>query len=305
MCEKVIILQRIVFAVRIRISFGMNLHEGILGWLMALGALYAVLCVLFYFGQDLFFFRPERLPNWFTYQYPFPFSEVNFDMEDGGVVNALHFKVPNRLGVVFYIKGNSRSIKGWGKFAKDFVGKGFDFFIMDYRGFGKSKGRRTENILYGDLQQVYKWLATQYEEEQIVLYGRSLGSGLATRIASWNTPRMLILDCPYYSFLYHIGRYGFFLPIRWLLRYHIRTDRFMVKVSVPVFILHGRKDRLIPYRQSEMLRADAPAKIQLYPIEGAGHNNLPAFPQYHDLLYDILSGEEQHGLLSVQHRSPS
>ena len=76
-------------------------------------------------------------------------------------------------------------------FAKDFVGKGYDFFILDYRGFGKSRGRRTESNLYADLQQVYKWLATHYEEQQMVLYGRSLGSGLATRIASWNQPKML------------------------------------------------------------------------------------------------------------------
>ena len=274
------------------------------GWtlfLICTASVYTGLGVVFYFGQDFFFFRPERLPNWFAYKYPFPFSEVNFDMEDGGIVNALHFKVPNSLGVVFYIKGNSRSIKGWGKFAKDFVGKGYDFLILDYRGFGKSRGRRTENILHSDLQQVYKWLTTQYEEDHIVLYGRSLGSGLAARIASWNTPRMLILDCPYYSFLYNINRYAFFLPIKWLLRYQIRTDRFIKKVQVPIFILHGRKDRLISYRQSEMLLKLAPEKIKLYAIEGAGHNNLPDFPQYHDLLYDILSGEAQHGLLEIQH----
>lgn len=256
--------------------------------LTGVGMAYGALCAVFYFGQDLFFFRPERLPKWFTYKYPFPFTEVNFDMEDGGVVNALHFRVPNSKGVVFYIKGNSRSIKGWGKFAKDFVGKGFDFLILDFRGFGKSTGRRTEEILFSDLQQVYRWLATEYDEEQIVLYGRSLGSGLAARVASWNRPRMLILDCPYYSFLHHISRYAFILPVQWLLRYHIRTDRFVKKVHCPVFILHGSRDRLIPYRQSEMLRALNPEGILLYPIEGAGHNNLPDFPNYHDLLYDIL-----------------
>lgn len=256
------------------------------------GIAYATLCAVFYFAQDLFFFRPERLPKWFTYKYPFPFAEVNFEMEDGGEVNALHFRVPNSKGVVFYIKGNSRSIKGWGKFAKDFVGKGYDFFIMDYRGFGKSRGRRTEDILYADLQQVYKWLSAEYGEKRIILYGRSLGSGLAARVASWNDPQLLILDCPYYSFLYHITRYGFILPIRWLLRYHIRTDRFIKKVQCPVYILHGKKDRLIPYRQSEMLKALVPDNITLYPIPEAGHNNLPDFPEYHDLLYDILHGEQ-------------
>jgi len=256
--------------------------------LLSTGMLYGILCLVFYFGQDFFFFRPERLPKWFAYKYPFPFSEVNFEMEDGGLINALHFRVPNSKGVVFYIKGNSRSIKGWGKFAKDFVGKGYDFFILDYRGFGKSKGRRTESILYSDLQQVYKWLATNYEEEQIVLYGRSLGSGLATRIASWNNPKMLILDCPYYSFLHHIRRYGFWLPLRLLLRYQIRTDQFIKKVHCPIHIIHAVRDRLIPYRQSLMLKALLPEKIQLHPILGASHNNIPSFPEYHDLLYDLL-----------------
>lgn len=263
-------------------------------WISILGTacmLYGGLCVLFYFGQDLFFFRPERLPHWFAYRYPFPFTEVDFDMEDGGKVNAIYFRVPNSKGVVFYIKGNSRSIKGWGKFARDFVGKGYDFFILDYRGFGKSKGRRTENILYADLQQVYKWLTTKYREDQIVLYGRSLGSGLAARVASWNTPRMLILDSPYYSFRYHISRYGFFLPIGLLLRYQIRTDQFIKKVQCPIHILHGDKDRLIPYRQSEMLKKLVPDNIVLHTIHGAGHNNLPDFPAYHEELYDVLQLE--------------
>jgi len=258
--------------------------------LSGIAFLYVGLCVVFYFGQPLFFFRPERLAKTFTYKYPFPFTEVNFDMEDGGSINALHFRVPNSRGVVFYIKGNSRSIKGWGKFAKDFVGKGFDFFILDYRGFGKSTGKRSEEILFSDLQQVYKWLSEEYTEDRILLYGRSLGSGLATRIASWNRPKLLVLDSPYYSFLYHISRYAFILPIRLLLRYHIRTDRFIKKVQCPVHIIHGRRDRLIPYRQSVMLKALAPDKITLHTIEGAGHNNLPEYPLYHDLLYDILHG---------------
>jgi alpha-beta hydrolase superfamily lysophospholipase len=264
-------------------------------WIAALifwiTVVYAALCVVFYFAQDYFFFRPERLPHWFEFQYPFPFQEINFEMEDGGMVNALHFRVPNSRGVVFYIKGNSRSIKGWGKFAKDFIGKGFDFFILDYRGFGKSKGRRTESILFSDLQQAYKWLSGQYPEEQIVLYGRSLGSGLAARIASWNHPRMLILDCPYYSFLYNSRRFGFWLPLNWLLRYHIRTDRFLTQVQCPTHILHGTRDRLFPIRQSEMLQALAQNKIKLHPIVGAGHNNLTDYPEYHDLLYDILHEE--------------
>lgn len=259
--------------------------------LVNIAIVYGAICILFYFLQDFFFFRPEILPKQFQYEYPFPFDEVNFDMEDGGTINGLHFKVPNSKGVVFYLKGNSRSLKGWAKFARDFIGKGYDFFMIDYRGFGKSKGRRTEQTLYNDAQTVYKWLSTLYPEDAIVLYGRSIGSGIAARIASWNKPKMLILDSPYYSFLYQVKRYGFILPLRWLLRYQIRTDQFIKKVTCPIYILHGTKDRLISYKQSLMLKKLMPDLITHLPIEGGSHNNLPTFPEYHEYLYEILHDE--------------
>lgn len=261
---------------------------------------YIILCLVFYFLQDLFFFRPEKLPNYFTYKYPFPFDEVNFDMEDGGRINGIHFKVPNAKGVVYYFKGNSKSIKGWGKFARDFVSKGYDFFMVDYRGFGKSKGKRTEAILYNDGQHVYKWLLDHYKEEEIIIYGRSLGSGIATRIASWNRPKMIILDSPYYSFISQVKRYAFILPIKLLLKYHIRTDQFLTQVNCPIFIIHGTKDRLIPFHHSQKLRKLVPNRCKLYPIPTAGHNNLPDFPEYHDYLYDILNDKELYEQFDLQ-----
>ena len=269
-------------------------------WMTATGLIamsYFLLCVIFYFTQDLYFFRPETLPKTFQYRYPFPFEEVHFDMEDGGYINGLHFKVPNARGVVYYLKGNSRSVKGWGKFARDFVSKGYDFFMVDYRGMGKSSGKRTEATLFNDAQHIYQWLKSQYGEARVVLYGRSLGSGIAARIASWNEPKMLILDSPFFSFLYQVHRYGFFLPLVWLLKYKMRTDQFLRNIHCPVFIVHGKKDRLIPFSQSRMLQQKAPEKVRLFPVEEAGHNNLPAFAEYHEWLYDILNDEsllEQH-----------
>lgn len=253
---------------------------------------YAAICLIFYFTQDFYFFRPELLPRSFQYRYPFPFEEVNFEMEDGGYINGLHFRVPNARGVVYYLKGNSKSVKGWGKFARDFVSKGYDFFMVDYRGMGKSRGKRTESTLFNDAQHIYCWLKEKYGEEQIVLYGRSMGSGVAARIASWNRPRMLILDAPYYSFIHQVKRYGFWMPLRWLLKYQLRTDQFIRKISCPVFIIHGQKDRLIPFRQSEMLKEQAPGQVRLFAVEEAGHNNLPAFAAYHEWLYEVLNDDE-------------
>ncbi len=256
--------------------------------LIILAAAYASLAVIFYFFQHLFFFRPEILSAHFKYQYPFPFEELNFEMEDGGSINAIHFKVPNSRGVIYYLKGNSRSIKGWGKFAKDFVSNGYDFFMMDYRGFGKSTGKRTQAKLFDDAQYLYSWLRDRYPEDKIVIFGRSLGSGIAARVASWNKPRMLILDSPYFSFYHNIKRYLFFLPLSWFMRYDLRTDQFLKTISCHVHIIHGTRDRLIPYSQSVSLTKLYPDKITLHPIEGAHHNDLPSFPEFFELLYDIL-----------------
>lgn len=256
--------------------------------LLSFAIIYVAICFAFYFFQHLAFFRPERLAPSFTYKYPFPFQELNFDMEDGGRINAIHFKVPNSRGIVYYLKGNSKSIKGWGKFAKDFLSNGYDFFMMDYRGFGKSKGKRSQERVFNDAQHIYKWLTESYPEDKIVIYGRSLGSGIAARITSWNKPRMLILDSPYFSFYHNVKRYLFFTPLKWLLKYDMRTDQYLKTVTCPVHIIHGTADHLIPYSQSEQLKKLYPEKILLHPIPKGSHNNLPDFPEFFEILYDVL-----------------
>ena len=244
--------------------------------------------IFFYLFQHYFFFRPELLQKSFQYKYPFPFEELNFEMEDGGRINCIYFRVPNSRGIVYYLKGNSKSIKGWGKFAKDFVSNGFDFFMMDYRGFGKSRGHRTEQTLFNDAQFVYNWITERYAEDRIVVFGRSLGSGIAARIASWNRPRLLVLDSPYYSFYHNIRRYLFLFPVQWILRYKIRTDQFLKVVKCPVHLIHGTRDRIFPISHSEKLAAINPDNIHLHRIEGGGHNSLPNFPEFYEIIYDLL-----------------
>ena len=249
---------------------------------------YLLIVVIIYFLQHYFFFRPEILPSHFKYEYPFDFEEKTFEMEDGGSINSIHFKVPNSRGLVYYFKGNSRSIKGWGKFASQFVGNGYDFFVMDYRGFGKSKGKRTEQKLYSDSQHIYRYLQKSYPEDKIIIYGRSLGSGIAARIASWNNPSMLILDSPYYSFYENARRWAFMLPLSLILRYKIRTDQFLKNIDIPVYLIHGANDRLIPIKHSHKLVA-MNSEFDLTVIDGAGHNNLPEYPAFHEFIYQRLN----------------
>ncbi len=253
-------------------------------------AIYILLCVILYLIQEYFIFHPEILPENFVYEFSYPFDEINIDAGNGAVLNGIHFKVPNSKGVIYYFKGNTRSVKGWSKFAKDFISKGYDFFVMDYRGFGKSKGKRNERLMYKDALLGYRYLKKHYNEKNIVIYGRSIGSGFATYTASKTNAKMLILDSPYLSFRYIAYRYAPIFPHKWILKYQIRTDKYIAQVQVPIYILHGAKDRLIPFKHAKKLALINRKKTNLIKIEKGRHNNLPSFPQYHLVLHDILHG---------------
>ncbi len=250
---------------------------------------YAVLIILVYVIQEKFIFKPEKLKQDFLYKYDVPFKELFFDVEPGVRINGLHFYVKNPNGLILYFHGNTRSIKGWSKYAKDFYRYKYDVVMVDYRGFGKSTGKRSEKEMLNDMQVVYDTLAVQYHEDHIILYGRSLGSGFATKLASENNPRYLILDAPYYSFTKAVQRFLPILPMRFLLRYRLQTDKWIKNVSCHTYILHGTKDWLIPLMQSEQLQALNPRKITLIRIHGGRHNNLPSFPEYHNFIRDILT----------------
>jgi uncharacterized protein len=250
---------------------------------------YLVLLLLAYLLQERFIFKPEKLKHDFQYKYDVPFRELFFDVEEGVRINGLHFHCIKPHGLVLYFHGNSRSIKGWAKYAKDFSRYNYDVVLVDYRGFGKSTGKRNEKDMLNDMQFVYDTLAATYHENHILVYGRSLGSGFATKIASDNKPRYLILDAPYFNFKKTVQRFLPILPVRFVLRFHLRTDKWIMRVNCHTYIIHGTKDWLIPVSQSEQLQALSPRKITLIRIQGCGHNNLPSFPEYHNFLRDILA----------------
>lgn len=248
----------------------------------------ALLSVAAYFIQEKLIFKPEKLHRSFEFKYEAPFKELFFDIEPGVSINGLHFHRENPKGLILYFHGNTRSIKGWAKYARDFYRYDYDVVLIDYRGFGKSTGKRTEKKMLSDVQFVYDKLLLNYPEDHLIVYGRSIGSGFATKLASDNNPRYLILDAPYYSFRKVAERFLPFLPVRFVLRYHLRTDHWIRKVKCHTYILHGTRDSLIPLRHSVKLQQINPAKITLIRIQGGGHNNLPSFPEYHNFIRDIL-----------------
>jgi len=253
-------------------------------------AIYILISVLLYFLQDYLMFKPEKLPADFQFHYENQETEeYNVETRDGAVINGLRFKARNPKGVVFYLKGNSKSIKGWGKFAVDFTRLGYDVLMVDYRGFGKSTGRRTQKAVKRDVQVIYNKIKQKVDEKYIILYGRSLGSGFAAKLASMNDPRMLILDAPYYSLSKVAKKFIPFMPLSILIKFPMPTYKWLRYVNCPIHIIHGTDDRLIPYRTSVKLSKIKPGNTTLHTVIGGGHKDLNSFESYHKMLYNIIT----------------
>lgn len=254
--------------------------------------IYVVISILLYFLQDYLMFKPEKLEKEFQFYYENQETqEYNVETRDGAIINGIHFKVKQPKGVVFYLKGNSKSMRGWGKFAVDFTRHGYDVIMVDYRGFGKSTGRRTQKAVKRDLQVVYNKIKENVDEKYIVLYGRSLGSGFAAKLASMNTPRMLVLDAPYYSLSKVAKRYVPFMPLSVLIKFPMPTYKWLKYVQCPIHIIHGTDDKLIPYKTSIKLSKIKPKLTTLHTIIGGGHKNLNTFEYYHKILAQIITSK--------------
>jgi len=256
--------------------------------------IYIAISVLLYYLQEFFLFKPEKLPADFEFYYKNQVvEEYNIETRDGATINGLHFRVEQPRGVVLYLKGNSKSIKGWGKFAVDFTRNNYDVVMVDYRGFGKSTGKRSQKAIKHDIQYIYNKLRERVPEEYIILYGRSLGSGFATKLASMNNPKMLILDAPYYSLKHVTGRYMPFMPLSLILRYPMPTYKWLKYVNCPIHIIHGTQDKLIPFKSSLKLSQVKAKSTRLHPVIGGGHKNMNNFESYHLILSDIVNTKAQ------------
>ena len=255
---------------------------------------YLVISILLYYLQDYFLFKPEKLPKDFQFLYENQVvEEYNLETRDGVIINGLHFRVKKPKGVVLYLKGNSKSIKGWGKFAVDFTRNDYDVIMVDYRGFGKSTGKRSQKAIKRDLQYVYDKIRERVSEKYIILYGRSLGSGFATKLASMNNPKLLILDAPYYSLTKVTGRYMPFMPLSVIMRYPMPTYKWIKYVNCPIRIIHGTDDKLIPFKTIVKLSQINPKLTRLYPVIGGGHKNMNTFEEYHKILEEIITSEKK------------
>ena len=250
---------------------------------------YVMLGSLLYLFQEKLIFLPTQLAQDYQFQFNHEFEELFFETDVGTMINAIHFKVENPKGVILYFHGNAGDLSRWGKIAEYFVQKNYDVLISDYRTYGKSKGKLSEKAFYIDAQYCYDYLLKQYSEDNITLYGRSLGTGIASYLASQNNPGQLVLETPYYN-IADIAKHRFpIFPVEKLLKYKFPTHQYLQSVECPITIIHGTEDAVVPYSSGKKLLGSATDhKITFVTIEGGRHNNLVEFNDYHMAITKIL-----------------
>jgi uncharacterized protein len=249
-------------------------------WLTIAVAVYILGGIAIYFLQDYFLFHPSPMKRDEKFSFTQPHKEVNIPINKESNLNVIQFTTQDSLpkGVVLYFHGNKKNISWYARFAPYFTKHNYEVWMIDYPGYGKSTGNFNEQTLYNWAEQLYKLARSRFAADSIIIYGKSLGTCIATQLASTKNSKRLILETPYYSITSLARRYLFMYPVDWLFKYKLTEAAFLKKVEVPVTLIHGTDDGVIPYSNASGLKESLKTGDEFVTIEGGSHNDLFNFP---------------------------
>jgi uncharacterized protein len=270
---------------------GNKKQRGIISrWIKIIVLIYVVVGIALYYLQQRILLHPKAYPQDYAYSFPVPFAEVNIAINKNENFNIVQFfpKDPVRKGVVLYFHGNMRNINHYAKFADNFTARGYEVWMPDYPGFGKTTGVLTEKKLYDEALLVYKLAHTKFKADSIIIYGRSFGTGIASQLATMVDCKTLILETPYYSipalFSYYLPVY----PASLMSKFKLPVNEYLKDATMPVVIFHGTNDDLIPYSFTKKLKQSLKPTDEFITVEKGKHNNLSDFLLYQHKIDSLL-----------------
>lgn len=261
----------------------------ILIWGEVVAVLYIIGGVGLYFFQTRLLFRGEKLPLDHVFQFDMPFKEVNLPVNNEKNLNIVQFTVPDSAckGTVLFFHGNRKNLQRYISYVKFFTKNNYEVWMPDYPGFGKSTGELTEEILYEDASLLYKMANARFAADSIIIYGKSIGTGIAANLASSVNCKRLILETPYYSAYALMSHHAFMYPVKLLTKYHLPTYQYIETVNAPITIFHGTNDDVIPYSQAQELAA-LKNNIELVTLQDGEHSGLNRFPLFRQKIDSVL-----------------
>lgn len=254
---------------------------------------YTIILVIIYNIQTRMIFMPVKLSAAYRFDNTNPYEEIFIKTNDNEFINGLLFKT-NSDKVILYFHGNAGSLDSWQYIHNSLKALDYNFFIIDFRGYGKSTGKITEEGLYKDGQAAYDFLVQKgFKRENIILYGRSIGTGIAVDIASKNKSKALILESPFSTFKKLANSKLPFLFPSLFLKYSFDNLEKINRINTPLLIMHGKKDQLIPIKFGKALYDNYKGvKKDFLAIEEGHHNDLPSFPGYRDAIQRFIENKE-------------
>lgn len=241
--------------------------------LLVIFFLFCILMVLFYLFQRYLIYIPMRQTPELSHFKATDLQIVTLHTKDAQILTSWYKPAENSQPTILFLHGNAGHIGYRMPLARQFINAGFGVFLLEYRGYGGNKGSPNEDGLYEDARTALQFLhQRKIRSDQIALYGESLGTGVATKMASEYPVCAIVLQSPFAS-LVSLSRYHY----PWIL---IKPwDRFdslgrIKKIHSPLLVLHGKRDQLVPYEEGLTLfnQANEPKKMISY--QDKDHHNM-------------------------------
>ena len=268
-----------------------SLKRKIFRWTKIIIIVYCSAGIALYYLQEKLMFHPTPLSPDYHFKFDIPFKEVNIPLDAKDNLSLVQF-FPNdsiAKGVVLYFHGNRDNINRYAKYAPNFTKHGYEVWMIDYPGYGKTTGKFTEENVYMQAKEMYKLANSRFGKDSIIVYGKSLGSGIASYLASKKICKRLILETPYYSIPDLFSHYAPVFPVNAMTHFKFPTGEYLREVNIPITIFHGNEDGVIPYSCATKLKKVLKQGDEFITINKGSHNDLNNFPLFHEKLDSILS----------------
>lgn len=231
------------------------------------------LTLLFVFQRKLQYFPMGKVKDVSSYGLN-GFSEKILTTKDQIKILSWYRPARNNEKIILYFHGNAGNLGDRSHKFAAFAADGFGVLAITYRGYFGSEGKQSQAGLMLDANAALQFLLEQgYSEKNIILFGESLGSGVAVQLAAQHNFAAVILESPFASIATVAQKTYWFVPVNLLLKDKFESIKFLPKISSPILIFHGTKDPIVPYAEGKKLFDAATSPKKLITIEGAGHLN--------------------------------
>ena len=248
-------------------------------WILSVAALiYFGSLVVLYFKQRAMLFPSPPVGRTAPAAAGLPEAEEHvLTSADGERIIVWHLAAKPGHRVVLYFPGNGDALAYLAGRFRNIASDGTGVIALSYRGYAGSSGSPSETGILADAAAMYAFAKTLYDAGRMVLWGHSLGTGVAVATAAGQPLGGLILEAPYTSIAEVAARVFPYFPVRYLIKDPFRSDERIAQVRVPLLVMHGAQDSTIAIRFGEQLFALAHEPKQFVRFDQGGHNDLDHF----------------------------